>query len=277
MNIAPGNYAQYGVTPTLVRKTRVARALRRILVCIAAPVILGHAAFADEHASGHTWSYQGATGPSHWASENPEYAACGVGKRQSPINIVAAQKTPLPSIQFNYSPSPLTIIDNGHTIEVSYAPGSFIVIDGQRYDLVQFHFHRPSEEHVDGRGYSMVAHLVHKNQKGEVAVVAVLLREGKTNAFLDSVWAHIPSDKGHEHAVAGATVNIAELLPAKQGYYTFEGSLTTPPCTEHVKWLVLKSPVELSAAQIGVFAKRYPNNARPLQALNDRVIRESVD
>jgi carbonic anhydrase len=277
MNTPPDNSVQHCVSLTRALKTQEHCAARRKLFCFGVSLILGHAAVADEHGAAPAWSYQGATGPSHWATASPEYATCGVGKHQSPVDLVAARKTQLPPIQFNYFPSPLVIIDNGHTIEVNYAPGSFIVIDSQRYDLVQFHFHRPSEEHVHGRTYSMEAHLVHKNDKGELAVVAVLLRAGKTNAFLNSVWTHFPSATGHEETVAGETVNVAELLPSKQGYYTFEGSLTTPPCSEHVKWLVLKDPVELSVAQIGVFAKRYPNDARPLQSLNDRVILESIN
>ncbi|HYB33216.1 MAG TPA: carbonic anhydrase family protein [Steroidobacteraceae bacterium] len=223
------------------------------------------------------WSYSGENGPDHWASEDPAFATCGVGKRQSPIDIKSAVAKSLPPIEFAYQPTPLTVTDTGHSMQVNAATGSGgITVGGEHYDLLQFHFHRPSEERIHGRRYALVAHLVHRNAKGELAVVAVLIRQGKTNAFLKPVFDSFPSGKP-ETSVAGATLQLGELLPAQRGYYTFEGSLTTPPCTEHVRWFVLKSPVEASAAQVQQYAAHYPDNARPVQPLNGRLIEETRD
>jgi carbonic anhydrase len=224
------------------------------------------------------WSYSGATGPEHWASEDATFAACGIGKHQSPINIVKTVREALPLIEFAYQPIPLTVTDTGHSFQVNAPAGSGgISVGGEHYDLVQFHFHRPSEEEIHGHRYAMVAHLVHKNSKGDLAVVAVLIHIGGTNAFLKSVFDHFPAKGTSESSVPGATINLNEFLPAQRGYYTFDGSLTTPPCSEHVRWFVLKSAVQSSAAQVRQFAARYPHDARPVQPLNDRTIAETRD
>ena len=230
------------------------------------------AAWADDSHGAH-WSYTGATGPEHWASEDPAFAACGSGKHQSPVDIESAESEELPPIEFAYRPIPLTVTDTGHSFQVNAPAGSGgITVGGERYELVQFHFHRPSEERIHGKRDSMVAHLVHKNAKGELAVVAVLIHQGGTNAFLKPVFDDFPPKGKPEQSVSGATLNLEEFLPQKRGYYTFDGSLTTPPCSEHVRWFVLKSPVEASAEQVRQFAARYPNDARPTQPLNDRQV-----
>jgi carbonic anhydrase len=221
------------------------------------------------------WSYTGKTGPTHWAEEDPGFATCGIGpeRRQSPINIEQALIKDLPPVEFEYKPTALKVTDTGHSFQVNAAPGSGgITIAGEHYDLVQFHFHQPSEERVQGRRYSMVAHLVHKNAKGELAVVAVLIRKGSENGFLNPVFANFPAKGTEETDVAGATVTLGDFLPKQHGYYTFEGSLTTPPCSEGVRWIVLKTPVEASETQIKAFEMRYAGNARPTQPLNGRVI-----
>ena len=233
---------------------------------------------ADEHATGHSaWGYSGATGPEHWKDVSPESAVCGLGKHQSPIDIRATVKAKLPPIEFHYAPAPLRVVDNGHTIMVSYAAGSSIVVDGKPYELQQFHFHKPSEERVRGHAFPLVVHLVHKNAAGELAVVAVLLKKGTENAVLASIWKNLPAAKDVENAPAGVSINATDLLPAHRGYYTFTGSLTTPPCSENVTWFVLKAPSEAAAAQVDLFGKHYAHNARPVQPLNDRVVRETVD
>ena len=181
----------------------------------------------------------------------------------------------LPAIEFHYQPSPLAVIDNGHTIQVNYAPGSWIDIGGARYDLVQFHFHKPSEEKIDGKAHAMVAHLVHKNAEGKLAVVAVLLDGGGANAMIDSIWKNLPKEKEKQVVVAETTVDASALLPKEHAYYTFQGSLTTPPCSEDVKWLVLKAPTKVSDGEIATFAGIYPMNARPTQPLNGRLIEVS--
>ena len=195
---------------------------------------------------------------------------------QSPIDIrdSVAKKGDLPAIVFDYKPSPLRIVDNGHTIQVNFAPGSFITVQGKRYELVQFHFHKPSEEKINGKSADMVAHLVHKDADGKIAVVAVLLKTGKTNNLVEALWKSLPSEKEKEAAVEGVQVNAADLLPDKKAaYYTFTGSLTTPPCSEDVTWFVLKTPSSISNTEVARFAQLYPMNARPTQPLNGREIR----
>ena len=229
------------------------------------------------HAAGeHHWSYSGDSGPTQWAALESDYSACGVGKMQSPIDIrnSAAKKGALPAIAFDYKPSPLKIVDNGHTIQVDYAPGSFITVQGKRYELVQFHFHKPSEEKINGKSADMVAHLVHKNADGNLAVVAILLKTGHPNKLVETLWKNIPAEKEKEADVEGVQINASDLLPAtKAAYYTFTGSLTTPPCSEGVTWFVLKSPASISNGEVSRFAQLYPMNARPTQPLNGREIR----
>lgn len=242
----------------------------------AALLLVSAAAIADGDAP--HWTYSGKAGPSSWGSEDPSFATCSLGKHQSPINIEKAVRKDLPALEFGYHPTPLVVTDTGHSIQVNAAAGSGgFTVGEDRYDFAQVHFHLPSEERLHGRRYSMVAHVVHKNAKGELAVVAVLIRQGKTNPTLAKVVDHLPAAGTTEQAVAGETFDIAELLPAKHGYFTFAGSLTTPPCSEDVRWFVLKSAVDVSPAQLKLFASRYRGNARPTQPLNGRVVEESRD
>lgn len=222
-------------------------------------------------AEGPHWSYQGHGGPAEWGELDPAFATCQLGKLQSPIDIRGAKAADLPAIKFDYKPSPLKVIDNGHSIQVNYAPGSSIDVGGTRYELVQFHFHKPSEEKIDGKAHAMVAHLVHKGADGKLAVVAVLLDDGGTNPTIDTIWKNLPQEKGKE-ATVNATVDAATLLPADHGYYTFQGSLTTPPCSEDVRWFVLKTPLKIAGSEITAFGKIYPMNARPSQPLNGRTL-----
>ena len=223
-------------------------------------------------AEGMHWAYGGHGGPAEWGALSPEFATCKLGKNQSPIDIRGAKPADLPPIKFDYKPSPLKVIDNGHSIQVNYAPGSSIEVDGVRYELVQFHFHKPSEEKVDGKSHAMVAHLVHKSADGKLAVVAVLLDAGGASALIDSIWKNLPKEKEKETLVQSVTVDATNLLPENRGYYTFQGSLTTPPCSEDVKWLVLKTPVKIAGAEIAAFGKIYPMNARPIQPVNGRAV-----
>lgn len=227
-----------------------------------------------QHQAPH-WSYKGKEGPSDWSKLDSAYAVCSIGHTQSPINIKDAKTSDLPVLKFDYNAVPLNVIDNGHTIQVNYAPGSTLTVGDKTYALKQFHFHHPSEEHVNGHGYDMVAHLVHADDNGHLAVVAVFLRKGEANAFIGSVWKSIPTEKGKAADVSGVTLNAKDLLPADHGYYTFAGSLTTPPCSEGVTWFVMKDPVPLSSGQVTAFAKLYPKNARPIQPTNGREILET--
>ena len=220
------------------------------------------------------WDYEGSAGPEAWGQLRPEYSKCATGQRQSPIDIRGGIAVDLEPIRFDYRPSAFSVIDNGHTVQVNVEPGNAITITGRRYELVQFHFHRPSEERVNGRQYDMVAHLVHKDSEGRLAVVAVLLDRGSAQAIVQAVWNNLPLEKGDEIA-ARAPIDLNRLLPAERGYFTYMGSLTTPPCSEGVLWMVMKQPVPVSGEQIDIFARLYPMNARPIQAASGRLIKES--
>jgi carbonic anhydrase len=226
------------------------------------------------------WSYEGATGAEHWSELDPDYAACNLGKEQSPIDIRNAEKADLPALRFEYKSGALKyLINNGHTIRVNYhdAPGSgnFLIVGDKRYQLTQFHFHRPSEEYIHGKPHDMVVHLMHEAADGKVAGVAVLLQAGGANATIEKLWEHMPMIEGKEEEIAGVEVSPAGLLPDDTAYYTYMGSLTAPPCTEGVTWFVLKTPVDISAEEISAFARLYPRDVRPPQPLNGRVVKEN--
>ena len=230
---------------------------------------------AQEQHPEHSWDYGEAFGPSHWGDLNPEFAMCKTGHHQSPIDIRNPQRVALPPIRFDYKPSPLHIIDNGHTIMVNYAPGSIMSVAGKQYALKQLHFHRPSEEKINGKSFDMSVHLVHADEQGKLAVVAVLLKEGKDNLLVRELWNDMPREKGKESLLDNVQIDASRILPSDSGYYTFSGSLTTPPCSEEVTWFVLKQPVTVSAEEIKQFSELYRNDARPTQPLFDRVVRES--
>jgi len=246
----------------------------RVRASVCALILVSAASASAQHAAAH-WTYSGEDGPSHWGSLSSDFAACSTGREQSPIDITTATPASLPGIQFDYTPSPLRVIDNGHTIMVTPAVGSSITVGGTKYRLVQFHFHRPSEEEIKGKRHAMVVHLVHADSAGRLAVVAVLLDVGAENATVQSIWSHLPAMKDMEMTADSVMVDPAGLLPVSRGYYTFAGSLTTPPCSEHVTWFVLKAPVTISAAQEAAFAKLYPMNARPVQPVHGRTIKET--
>ncbi len=220
------------------------------------------------------WDYDGEFGPENWGKINPAWAQCGKGSRQSPIDIRDGMKVNLDEIDFDYRPSTFSEIDNGHTVQVNVAAGSFIHVGAERYELLQFHFHRPSEERINGKGTEMVIHLVHRGPGGKLAVVAVLLERGKGNDAIQLVWNNIPLEKG-QLGSPGVELDPLELLPNRREYYTYMGSLTEPPCTENVLWLVMKQPMTASAAQMALFSRLYPLNARPLQAGEGRMVKES--
>ena len=185
------------------------------------------------------WTYEGATGAEHWSELDPEYAACNSGKEQSPIDIRNAQKAELPALRFEYKSGSLKyLINNGYTIRVNYhgAPGSgnFLTVGDKRYQLTQFHFHRPSEEYIDGKPYDMVLHLMHLASDGKIGGVAVLLKAGSANATVQQLWEHMPTTESKEMEIPGLEIDPAGLLPRDADYYTYMGSLTAPPCTEGV-------------------------------------------
>lgn len=233
----------------------------------------GVAPAADGHGVPH-WSYGGTGGPAHWGSLEKDFEACKLGRQQSPIDIStsSAGKAGLPAIKTSYKGSAGELLHNGHTIQVSLADGGSAVVPSGEYRLLQFHFHTPSEESIDGRRFPLVAHLVHKSDAGQLAVIAILFREGKANEALKDLFAALPTAPGKEPLKAD--FDPSSLLPPTMGYYAFTGSLTTPPCSEGVAWQVLKTPVEMSRAQIRAFRKVFRMNARPVQPRNGREVQE---
>jgi carbonic anhydrase len=218
---------------------------------------------SNSHAQWRTpWEYEGPTGADHWSALDPAYAACNVGKEQSPIDIQSAEKAQLPALRFDSKSGPLKYLVN---------------------QLTQFHFHRPSEEYVHGKAFDMVAHLMYQSADGTVVGVAVLLKAGKSNATIRQLWEHMPTSESkvlpdfshQEQEIAGVAINPGGLLPDNVAYYTYMGSVTAPPCTEGVRWYVLKTPVDISAGQIEAFARLYPHDVRPVQPLNGRIVQES--
>lgn len=237
-------------------------------------VVLAHAQWKTP------WSYAGADGPAHWADLDPDYAPCKNGREQSPIDIRNTKKADLAALRFEYKSGPLKyLINNGKTIRVNYhdppGSGNTLIVGDKRYQLTQFHFHRPSEEYIHGKPYDMVIHLMHEASDGKVAGVAVLVKAGNANTTIQRIWDHMPKTEGKEEEIPGVAVDPAELLPPHVAYYMYKGSVTAPPCTEGVTWFVLKTPVDVSSGQIAAFAKLYPHDVRPVQPLNGRVVEEN--
>ncbi|MDC8759520.1 carbonic anhydrase [Janthinobacterium fluminis] len=220
------------------------------------------------------WTYQGHGGPAHWSELDEGFSGCKLGKQQSPIDIRGARQAKLAPIDFAYAPGGASVVNNGHTVQVNLAEGGAIRLADGDYKLLQFHFHTPSEEKVNGVSYPLVAHFVHKSEAGKLAVVAVLFQKGASNPALRGVFDALPA-KANESRELDEGINPEAVLPARRGYYAYVGSLTTPPCSEGVLWHVLKQPVSLSAAQLKSFQKLYPMNARPVQALNGRTVEAS--
>lgn len=234
---------------------------------LAATLLLCPAAFA---ATPH-WEYSGEAGPAKWASLTPEYGQCA-GSNQSPVNLSGLVKADLEPLQFHYQAGGNSVTNNGHTVQVDYAPGSTLELDGMHFTLKQFHFHAPSENLIQGKSYPLEGHLVHVNDQGELAVVAVMFEPGSANSALGRAWTSLPAKAGEQHQLK-EPVSAEQLLPAKRDYYRFSGSLTTPPCSEGVRWLVMKQPVQVSQAQIDAFkaVMHHPNN-RPVQPLHGRLV-----
>jgi carbonic anhydrase len=220
------------------------------------------------------WGYDGAGAPANWGKLKPEYATCETGKRQSPIDIREGIKVDLEGVKFDYKPTKFRIVDNGHTVQVNVGAGSTINVMGKRYELVQFHFHKPSEERINGRPFDMVIHFVHKDYDDNLAVIAVLLETGAENPQIQTVWNNMPLEPNQE-LVSADVLDLTRLMPENRAYWTYMGSLTTPPCTENVLWMVMKQPQQISPEQIAIFARLYKNNARPVQPVNNRLVKES--
>ncbi|MBF0603283.1 MAG: carbonic anhydrase [Nitrospirae bacterium] len=252
--------------------------MRKISCLATLLVVFGSVAMANagEQKEGHSgshWSYAGATGPQHWGAIDSTNRACASGVNQSPIDLKDFIEADLQPIVFAYDAQATEIINNGHTIQVNFAPKTAsIQLDGTAFELKQFHFHAPSENFIEGRPFAMEAHFVHADVAGNLAVVAVMLQEGNNNASLDGLWKALPKHADGPHALT-AKMTAQDLLPASREYYRFNGSLTTPPCTEGVRWLVLKQPVSVSAEQVKGFTDIMGHaNNRPLQPVHARPV-----
>ncbi len=216
------------------------------------------------------WGYEGETAAVNWGTLSNKYAACSAGMEQSPINIPAGAPTNPANLMFDYNESALNIFNNGHTIQANYDAGSSVLIDGQVYDLLQFHLHAASENTFEGIQTPLEIHFVHANTDGGLAVIGVMLEEGAENEAYAAFLNNMPAEKSDVMTVEGMMINALDMLPAEQTYYRFDGSLTTPPCSEGVKWHLMSETVELSADQIAQFTAIYNNNFRPVQAMNER-------
>ena len=228
----------------------------------------------DQHHDVH-WTYDGDAAPHAWGMLKNEYATCAQGKQQSPIDISTTTITALSDIGVAYQPSKINVENNGHTIKLNYDEGSVIKVGGKDYKLLQFHFHSPSEHSIGGKSYDMVAHLVHQSEDGQLGVIGVMMKEGKENEFLKKFWANLPQQANSSFESNQDTLNVTELLPPDLAYFNYEGSLTTPPCSEGVNWMVLATPVEVSNQQIASFKSLFNVSTRPVQPLNGRTIRLS--
>ncbi|MYD99266.1 MAG: carbonic anhydrase family protein [Gammaproteobacteria bacterium] len=215
------------------------------------------------------WGYDAESGPAVWGCLSTDYALCALGKHQSPINLVDPTPAAVAALAFNYRPTMLSIENNGHTVEVRSTNDNWIEVGDDSYELVQFHFHTPGEHTVAGQRFDMEIHLVHRNEAEELAVVGILVRRGNSHPLLELVAEHIPG-RGQVRTLQHTMINAADLLPTERRSFRYEGSLTTPPCSEGVRWFVLETPIEASAAELAAFEAALGTNNRPVQALNGR-------
>jgi carbonic anhydrase len=263
-----------------------ARTRRSVIVSVGAGVVAGCAVCSstlralaagnDGHASGPVapphWTYEGDTGPSHWGELSPDFKTCQLGIEQAPIDLKAPITAELgKAVDVAYQSRRFRIINNGHTIQVNIEPGSRCTIAGEQYELLQYHFHHPSEHLLAGKGFDLECHFVHRAASGKLAVLGVFVTPGAENATLKPIFDAMPAEGGRERYVA-TPINPIDLLPRGNGFFRYMGSLTTPPCSEGLTWTVFKNAIEASPAQIRQFAALFPNNARPLQQLNRRFL-----
>ncbi|HLZ06288.1 MAG TPA: carbonic anhydrase [Bradyrhizobium sp.] len=246
------------------------QALRLLAGAALCPCCIERAAAESAH-----WSYEGDTGPAKWGDLDAASKTCAIGSQQSPIDIGGTVKAQLPALKINWTKRADTIVNNGHTIQLNFPEGNTLLLGDAKYRLVQLHFHRPSEHLVAGKNFAMEAHFVHRAESGALAVIGVLMTPGKPNAAFTRITATMPGAEGPA-VKADPAIDPNALLPAKHGYYRYPGSLTTPPCSEIVEWLVLTTPISVADADIARFAKLYPMNARPAQKDNRRYVLQSI-
>lgn len=241
-----------------------------LLGLLACPLCAG-AARAEDHAH---WSYEGVTGPADWGKLEKAYAACSIGKQQSPIDLRKAVKTKIQPLVFDWKTQAFPVINNGHTIQANARAGSSLTLDGQSYELKQFHFHTPSEHALNGKRSRMEAHFVHAGANGGLAVVGMLMRPGKSNPTFKAVMAAAPKTEGG--TANSAPIDPNAFLPKDRTLYRYQGSLTTPPCSEIVNWNVFGQEIEADPADMDAFHQLFAMNARPMQKLFSRKLLRSI-
>lgn len=236
------------------------------------PLFLVSMGFTSAAIGGVHWGYEGNELPEHWAQLSPEYQMCGLGKNQSPVDISGALKTHVGDLDIHYGKTSGEIINNGHTVQITEKKANdYIIVNGEKYNLIQFHFHSPSENKIDGKSYSMEGHFVHANKNGDLLVMAIMFDQGAENSSAEQLLS-VLSEKENQ-PTNFTDINIAAFLPKDKSYYRFSGSLTTPPCSEGVTWIVLQQPMTLSKSEIDKFAHAFKHhNNRPIQPLNGRII-----
>ena len=217
------------------------------------------------------WTYEGDEGQKNWASLDERFAMCEKGLNQSPINITSAIDAELSPLIFEGEAKATTFINNGHTVQANFQGGNYVIIDNKKYGLKQIHFHTPSENHIDGEAFPLEAHLVHVDKNNDLAVIGIMFKVSSDNSVLNKLLRNLPENKDDKEEVKSEIFGY-EILPEAKEYYRFNGSLTTPPCSEGVKWVVLKTPVEISQSQLNDFMNVMPKNARDIQELNARII-----
>jgi carbonic anhydrase len=244
----------------------------KLLLLGGAAILLYSTAMAGEHAH---WTYGGNEGPEHWGDLSPEFKMCNKGMNQSPVDLTGMIKAQLSPLQVNYQPTTLDVVNNGHTIKADSSSGSTITLNNHSYKFIQVHFHTPSENHINGQSFPMEAHFVHADETGNLAVIGLMYKEGEANTSLAPIWDNMPAAVGNPEKPSGVTLDTNAMLPVNRDYYRFNGSLTTPPCSEGVLWLVLKEPVSASKEQIEKFHDTFHHDTnRPVQPLNARVVLE---
>ena len=246
--------------------------LRGLTLLSLCPICARHGLASE----GAHWSYEGKTGPDHWASLDTNYAACGKGSQQSPVNIEGSIQAKLPDLKVSWKKtSGAKIVNNGHTIQLNVPPGSTLATGDDKYEMTQFHFHAPSEHLIGGKNFAMEAHFVHqKASNAGLGVLGVFLVEGEANPVFGQLADAFPKDAGNE--AAAPEIDPSDLLPRSMAYWKYEGSLTTPPCSEVVDWIVCQQPVPAARTEIAKFTALYAMNARPAQQIDRRLILQSM-
>ena len=256
--------------------------MNKIIVSISAFAVIilatgcaNHSNIGDKTSHVGHWDYKGNYSPVHWGEMKKEFHLCSKGKMQTPINIIPTQDINLVALDLNYNTNATSVINNGHTVQVNIEDGSSVIIDNKAFALKQFHFHTPSENNINGHKFALEAHFVHAAKDGQLAVIAVMFEEGKSNPILEKIWSKFPLKVNHEKFIDLSSNDIKAILPSNKEYYKFMGSLTTPPCSENVKWNVFKTSMSISKDQVKQFFDTfgYTNN-RPIQQTNNRLISE---